>query len=909
MTGLDRRITLVCAPPGFGKTALLADWSSQRDGPVAWLSLDPGDNDPARFWRHLAAAIDRAVPGSADRVESMLGSSPVSLDGRMTALINELNENPTNLAIILDDYQAIDVEHIHASIQFLVEHAPDDVQVVLTSRADPPLALARLRVGGQLDELRAVDLRFTRSEAADLFAGTVGPDFPEAATATLTDRTEGWVAGLQLAALSLRERADVDAFVATFSGSHRYVLDYLTEEVLDRQPEDIGRFLIETSLLTRLSGDLCDAVTGRADGQAMLEEIERSNLFAFALDDVRGWWRYHHLFADLLRARLQASDPDRVVAIHRAAAAWHAANDLPDEAVHHAIAAGDAMWAARLIECYADARFHLGEGATLERWLRQLPPEVVETRPRLLLAQANLALASGDEEAFEAPFEAAQRAIDASPATLDEPFEPSVGPGPSLLLNLPAAMALGASHLAELRGDPEATTRFAAEAEALVQPDEWRLEILIRAHRAVAALLRGDLAEADAGFSATLARCREVDERIVSARAGELLGMVQRAEGRLGAALETYGQALEIIAPHGLPQPPDAGRVHVAIAEVAYQRGDLESAVRHLDLGLPLCRQIARTMSGSRQPLSTGLATLAWVRHASHDPRGAHEAMAEAVDVAPGPGVISLLNPVAAQHAHLALAQGDIGTAIDWAAAQGIGPDDECSYAREPEYLVLARLLIAQDRPAAAADLLDRLAAAATAERRDGSLIEVQALRAIALDAIGREEAALVALGDALSRAESEGWTRVFVDEGPAMAALLGRLVATPVTSTGAGPDVPPLAPGQAATLLRRFDASSVAGPSHDHPRGITVPGLVETLSEREFEVLQLVAAGRPNREIANELYVTVDTVKKHVTHLLGKLGVTNRTQAAALARSLGLIPEPRDEPADRLPPSNGTSE
>ena len=529
------------------------------------------------------------------------------------------------------------------------------------------------------------------------------------------------------------------------------------------------------------------------------------------------------------------------------------------------------------------------------------------TRPRLLLAQANLALVSGDEEAFEVPFEAAKRAIGASPAALDEPFEPSVGPGPSLLVNVAAAMAMGASHLAELRGDPEATEGFAIEAGGLVREDEWRLEILIRAHRSVAALLRGDLAEADEGFSATLTRCREVDERIVAARAGELLGMVQRAEGRLGAALDTYGQALDIIAPRGLPQPPGAGRVHVAIAEVAYQRGDLESAQRHLDVGLPLCRQVARTMSGSSQPLASGLATLAWLRQALSDPVGAREAMAEAIDLAPGPAVISLLNPVLAQSAQLAIAEGDLETAVAWAADQGIRQDDTASYAREPEYLVLARLLVAQDRPAAALGLLERLVTAAAADDRDGSLIEIGAVRAVALERDGQTTAALAALTDALDRAQGEGWTRVFVDEGPPMAALLGELVAMPLGRNGAAPEARPAA-GRAATLLRSFESPPVPGSAVRRPRGIIVPGLVETLSEREFEVLQLVAAGRPNREIAEELFVTLDTVKKHVTHLLGKLGVTNRTQAAALARSLGLITETGGESSDTLPPTNATS-
>lgn len=908
--GADRRITLVCAPAGFGKTALLADWSTQRKGPVAWLSLDPGDNDPARLWRHLAAAIDRAVPGMGDRLEPSAAAASASLDGRMTSLINELSADPTNLVIVLEDYHVIDVERIHAAVQLLLEHAPDDVHVVLTSRADPPLALARLRASGRLDELRAADLRFTRSEAAELFAQTIGAAFPGTATKALTDRTEGWVAGLQLAALSLRERTDVDAFVATFSGSHRYVLDYLTEEVLDRQPEDIRRFLIETSLLTRLSGDLCEAVTGRGDSQVVLEEIDRSNLFMIALDDVRGWWRYHHLFADLLRARLQASDPERVVAIHRAAAVWHAANDMPDEAVHHAVAAGDVAWAARLIERHADARFHLNEGATFERWLRELPNEVVEQRPRLLLAQANFALVSGDEAAFEVPFAAAQRALDASPAVLDEPFAPSVGPGPSLLLNLPAAMALGASHLAELHGDPAATARFAEDAAAFANDGEWMLEILIRAHRSVAALLRGDLAEADEGFTAALARCGEVGERVVAARSAELLGVVQRAEGRLGAALDTYQQALGIIAPSGPPSPPGAGHVHVAIADVAYQRGDLEGTRRHLDEGIPLCREAAKTVGGSPQALATGLATLAWARHASHDPAGAREAMSEALEVAPGPGVISLLNPVAAQRAQLALAQGDLGAATDWADAQGIDPDDQPSYTREPEYLVLARLLIAQGRPAAALGLLERLAACAADGHRDGSLIEIRVLHALALDAEGGDPEALAALAEALAWAEGEGWVRVFVDEGPPIAALLRKLAASPVASGATGSHEARLTAGRAAKLLRWFDASPVAGASPDRrrSRGIRVPGLVEPLSEREFEVLQLIAAGRPNREIADELFVTVDTVKKHVTHVLGKFGVDNRTQAAALARSLGLIQEPGNGSVIRLPPTNGTS-
>ena len=334
--GLARRLILVCAPAGSGKTTLLADWASSGSRPVAWLSLDAADNDPVRFWRHVVAALDRARPGIGERVGPLLGPpAPPSFEGLVTALINELAAQPGDgeVLLVLDDYHLIDAQPVHVSLGFLLEHLPPGLHLVLASRSDPPLPLARLRAGGQLAELRAADLRFTAAEAAALLRESAGADLPAAAVAALAARTEGWVAGLQLAALSLRGQADPAGFVAAFSGSHRYVLDYLAEEVLDRQQEELRTFLLETSLLERLSGGLCDAVTGRTDSQAMLEQVERANLFLVPLDEVRGWWRYHHLFADLLRARLQQQRPGRVAGLHRAAAAWCEEHGLADDAV------------------------------------------------------------------------------------------------------------------------------------------------------------------------------------------------------------------------------------------------------------------------------------------------------------------------------------------------------------------------------------------------------------------------------------------------------------------------------------------------------------------------------------------------------------------------------------------------
>ena len=873
--GLARGLLLVCAPAGFGKTSLLADWARRGQRPVAWLSLDEGDNDPARFWRHVVAALGRARPGIAEQVAPLLGPpAPASFEGLVTALINQLATQPDQVLLVLDDYHLIEAPPVHGSLGFLLEHRPPGLHLVLTSRVDPPFGLARLRARGQLAELRDADLRFTAEEAAALLREAVGPDLPDGAVAALTARTEGWVAGLQLAGLSLRGQADVAGFVASFSGSHRYVLDYLAEEVLERQPEPVRGFLLATSVLERLSGELCDAVTGRTDSQRLLEGIERANLFLVSLDEVRGWWRYHQLFADLLRVRLQQQRPDRVLALHRAAASWHEEHGLVDDAVRHAVAAGEMSWAARLIEQYFDALFLPGEGATVRRWLAMLPAELVWSRPRLCLAQTFMALVGGDMEAIEPPLDAAERAF---AAAADEPFEPSVGRAASLLANVPAAIAVDRAWLAYLRGDAEGTVAFASRALAELGEDEWMLDSAARWHLAVAEWLRGRLAEAERALSSSTARWRAAGERYLAVRGCHHLGLVQRAQGRLDAALGTYQQALEMTAPLGQPALPSAGIARVGMAEVAYQRNELDTALEHVTEGIARCRQLVYT-----PPLATGLATLAWIRQVQGDLAGSLEAIDEAEGVAPSRGVATLLNPAPALRARLLLARGDLAAAVRWTEQRGLGADDDPSYPHEPEYLVLARVLLAQDRPDHALGLLGRLHAAARAQGRLGSLIEIQALRALALAGSGEEAAAVAVLAEALTLACPQGYVRVFADEGAPMGALLGRLVAAQRTAQSAAGGVPL---DCLARLLRAFDATHAG-------RGgaAAVAGLVEQLTDRELQVLGLLAAGRSNQRIAGELVVSLDTVKKHVGRVLDKLGAANRTEAVARARELGLL-------------------
>jgi LuxR family maltose regulon positive regulatory protein len=880
--GLARQLVLVCAPAGSGKTVLLADWAGRDGRLVAWLSLDAADNDPARFWRHVVAALDRVRPGIAERAGSLLGPpAPLSFEGLVTALVNELAAQPgeDEVLLVVDDYHLIEAQPVHASLEFLVEHLPPGLDLVVASRADPPLPLPRLRAGGRLAELRAADLRFTAEEAAALLREATGGELPGEAVAALAARTEGWAAGLQLAALSLRGQADPAGFVAAFGGSHRYVLDYLTEEVLERQGEQLRGFLLETSVLDRLSGALCDAVTGRTDGQAMLEQVERAGLFLVPLDEVRGWWRYHHLFADLLQARLQQERPGRVPALHRNAAAWCEERGLANDAVRHALAAGEPVWAARLMERHFDEQFYLrGEGATVQRWIATLPAELVTSRPRLLLAQALLILAGGRVEAAGPPLDAAERAFTRA---ADEPFESTVGVE-SWLLNVPATVTTQRAYLAALRGDAEGAASFASRALLEIGEDEWMVASIARWNLALAEWLRGRLAEAEGALSSTISEWRAVGERGLAAVMRDHLGQIQRAQGRLDAARGTYQAALAITAPPDGPAMPGAGAAHVGLAEVAYERNEFDTALWHITQGIPLCRQFVYT-----PPLATGLATLAWIRQVNGDPDGASEAMGQAERAAPGPGVTVLLNPVPVRRARLQLAQGDLAAAAGWAHQRGLGPDDELGYPREPEYLVLARVLLAQERLSPALALLKRLDVTAAAQGRTGSLIEIRALQALASAAIGDEDAALGCLAGALSLGCPGGYVRVFADEGPPMAALLGRLFAAERAEQAASPSVPL---GYLARVLRAFggkEAVETAGRSTAQ----AVLGLVEQLTARELEVLVLLAAGAPNPRIAAELVVTLDTVKKHVSHLLGKLGAANRTEAVTRARQLGLIP------------------
>ena len=712
-----------------------------------------------------------------------------------------------------------------------------------------------------------------------LLRTAVGAELPEAAVAALGDRTEGWVAGLQLAALSLRGQDDIGAFVEGFSGSHRFVLDYLTEEVLDRQPEPLRAFLLETSILERLSGPLCAAVTGRADSQELLEQAERANLFLHPLDEVRGWWRYHHLFADLLRARLQQERPERVPQLHRAAAAWHEAQGLADEAIGHALAAGDATWAARLIERQVDARILRWEGLTLQRWFAALPAELVRSRPRLSLAQARLALIRGDLEAIEGPLEAAERRV---AQAAGEPYEPSVGRAASMLANLPAAIALLRAGLAHLRGDAEQTMVSARRALAELGEGEWMLESVIRWHLCVAGWLRGDLVEAEAAITSGIAGWRAASHRAPAAAALGYhgLGLVQRDQGRLGAALATYREALAVAAEPDGPAPQLAGVAQVGMAGVLYERDELDAALEHATDGIALCRQLAYT-----PPLATGLVTLAWIRQAQGDQAGALDALGEAERVQLSPVMVGLINPVPAERARLALAR-----ATSTPPSAGSGP------AASPP-----RTTPATRASASTWSWPGCCSPTGRPSRRSGCWNGCMPRRpprgGPAASSRSRACRRWPTPPAATSPAPWPPWPRRSPRRARGLPARVRRRGSpdgrpAPPAAGRAAPGAPRRLPPCRGTISPGWWRPSSRPACRCACRSAAAAWWWRdwsSVSPRELEVLRLLAAGLSNQAIAEELVVSLDTVKRHVSHVRQAPG-RQPDPGRGRARELGLL-------------------
>jgi LuxR family maltose regulon positive regulatory protein len=862
-------LLLVSAPAGFGKSTLLAQallgGSGPGRAPVAWLSLDSGDSDPTTFWAYVLAALRTALPtvgGSAQVLLESPGSTPITTV--LTTLLNDLAAAADDeVVLVLDDYHVISTPEVHEAMTFLVEHLPPQLHLVLATRSDPPLPLARLRARGQLAEIRAADLRFNEEETAAYFDG-MGLRLSAVDVATLDSRTEGWVAALQLAALSLRGRDDAAGFIQGFAGDDRHVVDYLVEEVVHRQPDDVRDFLLRTSVLTRLSGPLTDAVTGRRDGRAMLETLDRGNLFLVRLDEQRRWYRYHHLFADMLQAQLLDEQPGEVPELHRRASAWHEQDGDTTAAIDHALAAGDAERAAGLVELSIRPMGKDRREAQLRRWMEALPDEVFAARPVLANGYVGALMSTGEVRGVEPRLQIAEQWVEAVRAC-------ATGTLPEGLLvadladleRLPGWVRIHRAGLSLMVGDVTATIEHGRGAIDELGRDDNLGHAAATALMGIAAWRQGDLESAATAYATSMRRFE------AEGWVADLLGCaitladLQWARGRLRDAERTYRDALDLAArqPGGpLRGAPD---MHVGLGEIAIERNDLTTAGEELRTS----HELGDHLGMPRHPHRWRIAE-AHLREAEGDLPAALALLDEAERVYDGdfsPDV----RPVTAMRARIWVKLGHPEQTIAWAAQRGLAVADEPDYLREYEHVTLARALLAAGDPAAAA-FLERLLGAAGAGGRQGTALEILVLLAVARQRQGDIGAAMAALSRALELGEPEGYVRTFTDEGLAMTSLL-----TAAAKRG-------IAPAYAARLLAPTDPASLEPARHDP--------LVDPLSDRELEVLRLLATELSGPEIARHLVVSLNTVRTHTKNIYTKLAVGSRREAVRRAEALGLL-------------------
>ncbi|MEU8225809.1 LuxR C-terminal-related transcriptional regulator [Kribbella sp. NPDC048915] len=820
-----RRLALVSAPAGFGKTTLVGEWASAHPR-VGWLSLDDGDNALPRFLAHLWAAL----PGIAVAPPAPDVPTPAAL----TALVNDFAgrlDGPT--VLVLDDYHVIEALEVHEAVAFLLDHLPDHLHLVVSTRADPPFPVARLRSRGQMIELRVDDLRFAAAEAGAFLNDVMGLQLAADDIQALEERTEGWAAGLQLAALSLRGVSDTAGFIDAFTGSHRFVIDYLADEVLARQPAALRDFLLHTSVLDGLTGPLCDAVTGRSGSDRVLDELDRNNVFLVALSADRRWYRYHHLFRDVLRARLLAEHPGELPRLHRAASDWYAGQRLMPEAVRHVLAAGDHVRAGRLIELALPETRRTRQDTLLLEWIGELPENVVRNSPVLCVLSAWASMMGGELDAMERRLDAAEAALATG---AQDPEAAATWVDTEDLRTAPAMIWVYRAALAQARGNVQATRESAGHALERAGPEDHFVHGAAHGFLALSAWADGAVDEALTTYAQAVRELHAAGNLVDEQDSAIVLGDLWVAAGRPALARKTFEETLAEFIRNGEPYPRVTADLHVGLAELDRELNDLPAAEAHLDTARHLAEQ--GSITENRYRWYVAMAQL-------HGARGefaeALTRLAEAERIYRR-GSYPELRPIPAIRARIQLAAGDLIAAEAWARGTGSsGAGGTAAYLHEYEQLTWARLLIRRGDDALG--LLDRLRRDAVG-RRAGSLLEIDVLRAAALQARGERSAALAVLQEALDAApEPSQYRRLLLEE------------------------VPKLMPSEVGAV-----------------------GMPDPLTGRELEVLRLLDSELTGPEIARRLYVSLNTLRTHTKRIFTKLGATNRTGAVRRARDRGLL-------------------
>jgi LuxR family maltose regulon positive regulatory protein len=870
-SGHTPSVTIISAPAGFGKTTLVSDWvatltsslspTGRGEGVrVAWLSLDEGDNDPLRFISYLVAALQTIKAGVGEGASAAIQSpQPPQVEAILTSLLNEISLIPERFLLVLDDYHAIDSQAVDSALTFLVEHQPPQMHLVIASREDPSLPLPRLRARGQLTELRAADLRFTPAEAAEFLNRMMGLNLSEVDIAALETRTEGWIAGLQLAALSMQGQSDPAGFIKSFTGSHRFILDYLVEEVLGRQPGEIQNFLLYTSILERLCGPLCDAVLGTppGTGQSTLEELERANLFLIPLDNERHWYRYHHLFGELLRQRL--GQPQEFSRYHLRASAWYEANDDLAKAFHHAFAASDFERAAHLAEEAWQGMERNFQTAAWLGWVKKLPDAVVCSRPRLCLQLGSAFSDAGELETSETHLQNAERAL----AGVTDSYESK---------SLAGNIALIRASNAQNRGDLAETVKYAELSIQIIPEDN----LYLRAQAAITLELThwatGDLEASLRAMHAWTDDMQRMGNQVFVIASAFAVADMQVALGRLSDAEKTLRQAIQQAAELGQEAELVTAHHHLGLVLLAHEQGDDKAAAGHWQTAADLGQHTTLVDWHYRW-------NLAQVR--LKESAGEWDASLDLLDEAWRGYVktaIPNLQPIEAHKARVYLKQGRLDKAQAWVRERRLTITDEVDYLGEYEYLTLARVRLGEGVFTGVDDLLERLLALAETQKRTGSVIEILLTQALTHQAQDNRPQAFASLERALTLAEPEGYLRTFVDEGETLRLLLEKQ---------SGNRDHPLS-GYVERLLAAFPHSleTISQSKIVNQKS----KIIELLTDREFEVLRLIAEGHSNAEISQRLYLALSTVKGHNLRIFNKLQAQNRTEAVVRARELGLL-------------------
>lgn len=871
--GMTGDLTLVSAPAGFGKTTLVAAWAGASQRPVAWLSLDAADNDPSRFLGYLVAALRTVDPRlGADLLAALQSLRPVDSAASLTGLLNEITAREEPLALVLDDYHLIEDEAVHAAVRFLIDNMPAQMHLVICTREDPPWPLGRLRAGGRVREIRGRDLRFSLAETADFCNEVMGLGMSPQEIDILDARAEGWVAGLQLAALSLQGAGDMERLLQGFTGSSRYVLDYLLEEVLERQPPPVQDFLLRTAVLERFNASLCSALLAVGEplvtregeraapgAQQMLEELEAANLFIVPLDEQRRWYRYHHLFAGLLRARLERLHPQAAARLHSQAARWFAKHGAPEEAISHALAAADHPLAAGIIEREGMDLVSRHKMVSLARWLEALPETVLDERPWLCLFMAYTRHWLGDRAvALGARLDQAERALQRSPPADSAEKRRLRG----YIASLRAQDALSAGK------DPALIIRQAKLALELLPPGD-----LMGTEAGVsmggAFWIQGDASAAEAAFAAGRDTAKRCGKYLMAVPTATYAGWQQMKQGQLARALVSFEEALAWATQEDGHTVPVGGFPLLRISDVQYEWRHADAARRAIERGIDLCLRLNQ-------------ADVVVDAHATYALRlwsaGRHEAAWEEVrrgddrarDSSPDKFLLARLDTC---RVRLLLAEGRVADALAWLGSQGPDPGEPLSFHHDLHHLLAVRIWLAAGRPDDALQLARRIADAARGAGWVWEAVQALALAAVAAQRGGDTEQALALLQEALRLGAPGCFVSTLLDEGPLVAGLLRQV--------SPSEQVP-------APYLQRLLAQA-GGPQPGAVAGVTA-GLVEPLSERELQILALIAQGLTNSEIAARLVLSLATVKWHAGNIYGKLGVGNRSQAVAQARELGIL-------------------